>query len=128
MNKLTIIGNLVKNPEMRSTTAGVPVCGFTVAVNRPKTDKNPNPGADYFNVSAWRNKGEVCAKYLEKGSKVCVVGEVTLRTWDTNGKHGASLEVKAEDVEFLSKAPVPVDAPQEEQQTFQPVETDELPF
>lgn len=104
MNKLTIIGNLVKDPEMRSTQEGITVCGFTVAVNRPKTPKNQNPGADFFNVSAWRGKGEVCGKYLHKGSKVCVVGNVTLRTWEKEDKHGASLEVTAEDVEFLSSA------------------------
>ena len=104
MNKITIIGNLVKDPEMRSTQDGITVCGFTVAVNRPKTPKNQNPGADFFNVSAWRGKGEVCGKYLHKGSKVCVVGNVTLRTWEKEDKHGASLEVTAEDVEFLSSA------------------------
>ena len=123
MNKVTIIGNLVKDPELRSTTAGVPVCGFTVAVNRPKTQNNPNPGADYFNVSAWRGKGETCAKYLSKGKKVCVVGSVSLRTWDNGEKHGASLEVLADDVEFLS-ASSPVDA----ETGMQKVDPDGLPY
>ena len=132
MNQLTIIGNLVKNPEMRSTTAGVSVCGFTVAVNRPKTPNNQNPGADFFNVSAWRGLGDICGKFLTKGSKVCVVGEVSLRTWEKEDKHGASLEVLAEDIEYLSprisdtaqEAPPPVDA-----KTGMPiVETDDLPF
>lgn len=102
MNKITIIGNLTKNPELRSTQDGVSVCGFTVAVNRPKTRNNQDPGADYFNVNAWRGLGENCAKYLEKGRKVAVVGRVSLRTWEKDGKHGASLEVLAEDVEFVS--------------------------
>lgn len=102
MNKITIIGNLTKDPELRSTNAGVNVCGFTVAVNRPKTPNNPDPGADFFNVNAWRQLGEVCAKYLEKGKKVCVIGRISLRTWEKDGKHGASLEVMADDVEFLS--------------------------
>ena len=103
MNKLTIIGNLTKNPELRSTQDGTPVCGFTVAVNRPKgKDKDREPGADFFNVSVWRGLGEVCAKYLEKGKKVAVTGRISLRTWEKDGKHGASLEVLAEDVEFLS--------------------------
>ena len=103
MNKITIIGNLTKTPELRSTQDGTPVCGFTVAVNRPKTKNNPNPGADFFNVNAWRGLGENCARFLEKGRKVCVVGRVSLRTWEKDGKHGASLEVLAEDVEFLSR-------------------------
>ena len=103
MNKLHIIGNLTKDPELRSTTAGVNVCGFTVAVNRPKTQNNPEPGADFFNVSAWRVLGENCAKYLTKGSKVSVVGSVSVKEWESNGKHGASLEVKADEVEFLTR-------------------------
>jgi single stranded DNA-binding protein len=82
MNKITIIGNLTKNPELRSTQDGTPVCGFTVAVNRTKTKNNPDPGADFFNVNAWRGLGENCARYLEKGRKVCVVGRVSLRTWE----------------------------------------------
>lgn len=102
MNKITIIGNLTKDPELRSTQAGVSVCGFTVAVNSPKTQNNPEPGADYFNVNAWRQLGENCSRFLEKGKKVCVVGRISLRTWEKDGKHGASLEVLAEDVEFLS--------------------------
>lgn len=102
MNKLTIIGNLVKNPELRTTTDGTMVCGFTVAVNRQKTKNNPDPGADFFNVSAWRQLGENCSKYLTKGSKVAVVGKISLRTWETETKHGASLEVNADEVEFLS--------------------------
>lgn len=126
MNKLTIIGNLVKNPEMRTTAAGVNVCGFTVAVNRRKTQNNPDPGADYFNVSAWRSMGENCAKFLDKGRKVCVVGSVSVRTWDTGEKHGASLEVTADDVEFLSSRNEsdPVDP----QTGMKIVKPDELPY
>lgn len=134
MNKLTIIGNLTKTPELRTTATGLSVCSFTVAVNRRKTANNSNPEPDFFNVSAWRQLGENCAKFLEKGRKVCVVGSVSVRTWESNGNHGASLEVTAEDVEFLT--PRTVDAPpQDTQQTpaqnpagFQQVETDELPF
>lgn len=102
MNKIMIIGNLTKAPELRSTQDGTPVCGFTVAVNRPKTRNNPEPGADFFNVNAWRGLGENCAKFLDKGRKVAVTGRISLRTWEKDGKHGASLEVLAEDVEFLS--------------------------
>ena len=132
MNKLTIIGNLTKAPELRHTQDGTPVCGFTVAVNRPKSNSNQNPPPDFFNVNAWRGLGENCAKYLDKGRKVCVIGRVSLRTWESNGKNGATLEVFAEDVEFLSpresapapEAPAPVDA----QTGFVVAETDDLPF
>ena len=132
MNKIVIIGNLTKDPELRSTQAGVNVCGFTVAVNRPKTSNNQDPGADFFNVNAWRGLGENCAKFLEKGKKVCVVGRISLRTWEKDGKHGASLEVLADDVEFLSPrvsdAPTPEEpAPVVNSGGFQQAET-ELPF
>ena len=133
MNKLTIIGNLTKEPELRHTSDGIPVCGFTVAVNRPRTRANADPGADYFSVTAWRALGENCAKFLQKGKKVCVVGRISLRTWETESKHGASMEVLAEEVEFISPrisdqetpaAASPVDAAS----GFQRVETDDLPF
>lgn len=133
MNKIVIIGNLTKTPELRSTQDGTPVCGFTVAVNRPKTKNNPDPGADFFNVNAWRGLGENCAKYLDKGRKVAVSGRVSLRTWEKDGKHGASLEVLAEDVEFLTSrtesATQPEPAPQVDEQTgFAAVDPDGLPF
>ena len=126
MNKIIIIGNLVKDPELRATNDGVSVCGFTVAVNRPKTKNNQEPGADFFNINAWRGLGENCAKYLAKGRKVCVVGRLSLRTWEKDGKHGSSLEILAEDVEFLSSrndSATPADPSGMER-----VETDDLPF
>ena len=101
MNKLTIIGNLTKDPELRTTATGLSVCQFTVAVNRRKAKEEQE--TDYFRVTAWRERGEICAKYLTKGSKVCVIGPVSVRPWETqDGKHGASLEVTADEVEFLS--------------------------
>ena len=131
MNKITIIGNLTNAPELRTTTSGVNVCTFTVAVNRKKTANNDNPGADFFRVTAWRGLGENCAKFLDKGRKVAVVGSVSLHTYESNGKQGASLEVLAEDVEFLSPrvtdavaATSPVDA----QSGMTQVEMDDLPF
>ena len=133
MNSLHIIGRLTKNPELRTTSTGLSVCSFTVAVNRKKT-KDGQQETDYFNVTAWRERGETCAKYLSKGKKVSVVGPVSVRTWESNGKHGASLEVTAEEVEFLSPRGETQPAqpePQVDQQTgFQQVDMDdsELPF
>lgn len=98
MNKLTIIGNLTRDPELRTTQQGLAVCDFTVAVNRRKGDES-----DFFRVTAWRQLGENAAKYLAKGRKVCVIGPVNARTYTTNnGETRVSLEVTAEDVEFLS--------------------------
>jgi single stranded DNA-binding protein (ssb) len=105
MNKLTIIGNLTRDPELRTTTSGVNVCSFTVAVNRRnrRDDQNGQPEADFFRVTAWRQLADICSKYLAKGRKVCVVGAVSVHTYTGNdGTTRASLEVTADDVEFLS--------------------------
>lgn len=129
MNRITITGNLTNAPELRTTTSGVNVCTFTVAVNRKKTANNDNPGADFFRVTAWRGLGENCAKFLDKGRKVAVVGSVSLHTYESNGKQGASLEVLADDVEFLS--PRVSDTPTETQDAktgYTVVDPDGLPF
>lgn len=105
MNKLTIIGNLTRDPELRTTQTGVNVCDFTVAVNRrQRRDQNSQqPEADFFRVTAWREQGENAAKYLAKGKKVCVVGPVSVRTYTGNdGVTRASLEVTADDIEYLT--------------------------
>ena len=141
MNKLTIIGNLTRDPELRTTSAGISVCDFTVAVNRRvrRDAQNAQPEADFFRVSAWRQLGENCAKFLAKGRKVCVVGPVSVRTYQANdGTTRASLEVTAEDVEFLSarndgeagaySAPAAAPAAEPQAAGFTAVETDELPF
>lgn len=99
MNKLTIIGNLTRDPELRTTPQGITVCDFTVAVNGRKQGDD----ATYFRVTVWRGLADICAKYLAKGRKVCVVGPVSARSYQTqNGDTRVTLEVTAEDVEFLS--------------------------
>lgn len=130
MNKLTIIGNITRDPELRTTASGLSVCSFTVAVNK-KTKNGEQPGADFFNVTAWRERGETCAKYLSKGKKVCVIGSVGIRTWEKDGKHGASLEVVADEVEFLSPREQGQEQPKnsaKQHEGFLPVEPDDLPF
>ena len=97
MNQLTIIGNLTRDPETREVKSGDNVTTFTVAVNRNQED------ADFFRVSVWGNMGDNCAKYLEKGKKVAVVGSVSAHAYeDKDGNPAASLEVSAVRVEFLS--------------------------
>ena len=103
MNKLMIIGNLTREPELRTTQEGKKVCTFSVAVNRRKKIEG-KADADFFRVSAWKDLGENCAKFLTTGKKVCVVGEVSVHTYQKqNGEAGASLEVNASEVEFLSQ-------------------------
>lgn len=119
MNKLTIIGNLTKDPEMRTTPAGKTVCTFSVAVNRRKKVEG-QPDADFFRVSAWDALGENCGKYLVKGKKVAVIGSVSVHAYTgQDGKPGASLEVIANEVEFLSSRNDDTD-PQSGMQKVQP--------
>ena len=124
MNKLTIIGNLTNEPELRTTPNGKSVCGFTVAVNRRRKVEN-QPEADFFRVSAWNALGENCVKYLTKGRKVAVTGSVSVRTYDTQqGEHRASMEVMADDVEFISPRADSVD----QESGMAKVETADNPF
>ena len=107
MNKLTIIGNLTRDPEIRATTTGKEVCNFTVAVNR-RNAREGQPDADFFRVYAWGQLGANCQKFLTKGKKVCAVGAVSVRTYQANdGTTRAQMEVTADDVEFLSGNNVP---------------------
>lgn len=102
MNKCIIIGNLTKQPELSTTSSGISVCKFTVAVNRPFKNEGEN-GVDYFNVTAWRGLAENCGKWLDKGKKVCVVGPIQFRTYtDNNGNTRYTSDLVAESVEFLS--------------------------
>ena len=137
MNNLTIIGNLTRDPELRTTQTGVNVCSFTVAVNRRRKAEG-QPEADYFRVTAWRQLAGNCQQYLTKGRKVAVTGPVSVSTYTANdGTTRATLELTANDVEFLSPrdesafASAPRTAPQ--QTAMQPPEgyeevPDDLPF
>ena len=101
---MIIIGNLTRDPELRTTQSGISVCSFTVAVNRRRGAQDQSqPQADFFRVSAWRQLGENCSKYLAKGRKVAITGPVSVSTYLGNdGLTRAQLEVTADDVEFIS--------------------------
>lgn len=128
MNKLTIIGNLTRDPETRVTQSGSSVCSFTVAVNRRGQDDK----TDFFRVSAWNKTGETCQKYLLKGRKVAVTGPVSVSTYTgQDGKAYANLEVMAQDVEFLTPKgeQQPAQAPAAPANNgYQEVTDDDLPF
>lgn len=103
MNKLIIIGNLSRDPEMRTTQNGITLCTFTVAVNRRHRDGQEPQQADFFRVTAWRQLGDLCQKYLKKGRKVCVIGSVSVSAYKAqDGTARANLDVTADEVEFLS--------------------------
>lgn len=132
MNSLTIIGNLTRDPESRTTQDGKTVCNFTVAVNRRQKNSQGQNEADFFRVAAWGNLADPCQKYLSKGKKVCVTGSVSVHTYTAqDGTTKAQMEVLARDVEFLSKAGEGGEQTAQEQQApagYTPVSNDELPF
>ena len=102
MNKVFLIGNLSKDPELRTTNSGKSVCTFSIAVNRRK-DKDGNSTADFFSIVAWRQLAELCGKYLAKGRKVSVVGELQNRSYEANdGTKQHVTEIVANEIEFLT--------------------------
>ena len=128
MQELMIIGNLTKEPETRTTQNGKTVCTFTVAVNR-RNKVQGQPEADFFQVSAWGSLGENCQKYLGKGRKVCVVGQISAHGYTRqDGTAGASMDVFAEKVEFLTPRGSGNDAAGTDASGMTPVEPDDLPW
>lgn len=128
MNSLTIIGNVVRDPEVRTTKTGKTVCNFWVAVNSKRKDSNGDSITDFFLVSAWNALGENCGRYLAKGRKVAVCGTVSCRAYQTQaGEIRSEMDVLADVVEFLS--PSGQNAQPSQAESFTPVEPDDdLPF
>ena len=103
MNKVFLIGNLTRDPELVETPTGVPVCRFSIAVSRPYTDGNGERQTDFFNCTAWRGLGETVAKYTGKGKKVAVSGSIQLRNYEDNeGIKRTAVDIVVQDVEFLT--------------------------
>ena len=140
MNKVVLIGNLTRDPELRSTTQGIAVCSFGIAVNRRFKNASGQQETDFFTVTAWRQLADLCARYLQKGRKICVVGSVSMRTYDAqDGTKRSVLEVQADEVEFLSPqqqggepnaSPAQGNAPAvpANESGFTQADDDELPF
>lgn len=104
MNHVYLIGNLTKDPEIRTTNAGIKVCNFTIAINR-RMKNNGEQQTDFLNIVAWRQLAELCEKYLGKGKKVAVVGSIQVRNYeDKNGVKRTAWDIVADEVEFLSPA------------------------
>ena len=151
MNKVYLIGNLTRDPEMRSTSTGIPVCNFSIAVNRRfKNAQTGQQETDFFNIVAWRQLADLCGRYLAKGRKVAVFGSIQTRTYEAqDGQKRTAFDIVADEVEFLSagqgsassgdyqaamSSPAPV-APRAQAPAFSPadagftqVDDDELPF
>ena len=132
MNKCILIGNLTKDPELTTTTNGVAVCRFSIAVSRKYSNADGERETDFLNIVVWRNLGENCHKFLKKGSKVGIVGNIQSRSYDaTDGTKRYVTEIVAEEVEFLSTRAQDEQAsakPTEDVAKLQPIDDDGLPF
>lgn len=132
MNKITLIGNLTADPTLRATQSGTSVCQFTIAVNRRFPGPDGQKQTDFFRINTWRQLAESCNKYLSKGKKVAIVGELQARTYEANdGTTRMSLDVSADEVEFLSPKEETKPDPKPrytDPDTFEDVSSDDLPF
>lgn len=105
MNKAILIGNLTRDPEMRTGASGIPVCTFTLAVNRRFTNKQGVREADFIPIVTFKQKAELCARYLTKGRKVAVEGVIQTRSYDAqDGSKRYVTEIVADEVEFIGGA------------------------
>ena len=129
MNKVFLIGNLTRDPELTETASGVAVCHFAIAVNRNYSSQDGERQTDFFNCTAWRTTAETIARYTKKGNKVAVGGSIQLRNYEDNqGVKRTAVDIIAQDVEFLSPRDsddgfddVVADAPRQTTQKRKPV-------
>lgn len=136
MNKILLIGNLTRDPELRATAGGVTVCTFIVAVGRRHGGPDGERATDFFRVNAWRQLGEACGQHLKKGRKVAVTGALYPRSYvDRSGDTRFSLDVLADEVEFLTPKGRQEGAPQDgaaagtpDADGFTELTADDIPF
>lgn len=102
MNKVILIGNLTKDPELKETQSGISVCKFSISVNRKYQNADGEKETDFFNITAWRGTAETIARYCKKGNKVLVEGSIQLRKYeDDEGNSRTAIDITASEVEFL---------------------------
>ena len=131
MNKCILIGNLTKDPEITTTSNGVSVCRFTLAVTRRFANSEGERDTDFINIVAWRALADNCHKFIKKGSKVAVVGNIQSRSYDaTDGTKRYVTEIVAEEVEFLNtrNSDAAVSDRKDEVTKLEPIDDDSLPF
>lgn len=100
-NKVVLAGNLTRDPELRFTKGGIPVCDFGIAVDRVRSKED---AADYFNVVAWRELGETVTNYKTKGDPILIEGRLQYSSWEADdGTKRSKVDVVAENVQFLGR-------------------------
>ena len=135
MNKVILIGNLTKDPELATTNSGISYCRFTLAVPK-RFSSSGEREAEFINIVVWRGQAENCNKYLKKGSKAAIVGNIQTRSYDAqDGSKRYVTEVVAEEVEFLGSrnssdvSSVSSDKGSDDDVSeLQPIDDDTLPF
>ncbi|MGI6298619.1 MAG: single-stranded DNA-binding protein [Saccharofermentanales bacterium] len=101
MNKAILMGRLTRDPELRTTQNQIPVCTFTLAIDRRFKNAAGEKQADFIPVVAWRQQAEFASKYFQKGSRMAVVGSIQTRNWDdAEGKRHYMTEVIADEIYF----------------------------
>ena len=106
LNHIVTMGRLVRDPELRHTQSGIPVCSITIACDRDYKDADGNRETDFIDVVAWRNTAEFVSKYLTRGRMVAVDGRLQLRDWqDREGNKRRSAEILAASVNFGDSKP-----------------------
>lgn len=132
MNKVILIGNLTRDPEITTTQSGISVCKFSLAISRRFTNAEGERETDFINIVTWRTLAENCHRFLKKGSKAAVVGMIQTRSYEaTDGTKRYVTEVVADEVEFLSTRQSDNSRPSEKEEnidTLQPIDDNDLPF
>ena len=136
MNKVILVGNLTRDPELTETPSGVAVCRFAIAVSRDYANADGTRETDFFNITVWRGRAENCGKYLKKGNKVAVVGSLQNRSYeDKDGVKRNVTDVIANEVEFLTPKgaqsefeDAPVVSAKRERPQLEAIDDNQLPF
>jgi single-strand DNA-binding protein len=103
INRVVLVGNLTRDPELRHTPGGTPVCNLGIAVNGRRRDESGNwvDKPNFFRISVFGNQAESCAQYLSKGRPVAIDGRLDWRQWEQDGVKREAVDIIAESVQFL---------------------------
>jgi len=101
LNRIVLIGRLTRDPELRYTSNGTPVCNFTLAVERNYTNRDGEKDVDFIDIVTWRGLAENCARHLGKGRLVGVDGSLEIKKSENNNRTYINPEVNADNVRFL---------------------------
>ncbi|MBR5202673.1 MAG: single-stranded DNA-binding protein [Clostridia bacterium] len=128
MNFVNLIGRIAADPELKKTASDISVTNFSIAVDR-KVTKGETKITDWIDIVAWRNTAEFVCKYFKKGDPIVITGNIQTRLWeDQDGKKRKTVEIIAENVEFVPKAKGESGASFGKSEDFEVVESEDLPF